>query len=137
MINSCITSVRQKTIVNNTESDWIALEQGVLQGTVLGPLIYNLYINDLNKQIDKTFEIVKYADDTLLFCENNDPQKALKAVEANCSLLLNYFLEHSLQLNAKKTKLIVFSKEHSRKKDEKYTFIVDDKKSYKKSMLNI
>ena len=83
VINSFITNRSQKTIVNNTESDWIA------QGTVLGPLIFNLYINDLKKQIDKTCKIVQYVDDTLIFCENNYPQKAIKALEANCSLLSN------------------------------------------------
>ena len=90
MINSFITKRSQKTIVNNTESDWIALEQGVPQGTVLGPLIFNLYINDLNKQIDKTCKIVENADDTLLFCENNNPQKTIEALKANCSLLSKY-----------------------------------------------
>ena len=104
MINSFITNRSQKTNFNNTKSDWIALEQGVPQGTVLGPLIINLYINNLNKQIDKTCKIVQNADDTFLFCENNNPQKALKALEANCSLLSSYFLEHLLQLNAKKNR---------------------------------
>ena len=67
----------------------IALEQGVPQNTVLDPLIFNLYISDLNKQIDKTCKIVQYADDKLLFCENNEPQKAHRALKADCSLLSN------------------------------------------------
>ena len=104
MIKSFITNRSQKTIVNNAESDWIALEQGVPQGTVPGPLILNMYISGLIKQIDKECKMVQYADDALLFCENNDPQKALKALEANCSLLSNYSLKHSLQLNAKKSR---------------------------------
>ena len=89
-------------------------------------LIFNLYINDLNKQINKTCKIVQYADDTLLFCENKDQQITLEALEANC-LLSIYFLEHSFQLNEKKTELIVFSKKHSRKKDEKFTITQADK----------
>ena len=72
MINSFTTNRSKKTIVDNTGPDWIALEQGVPQGTVFGPLIFNLYINDLNKQIDKTCKIVQYADDIL----NNNKTEA-------------------------------------------------------------
>ena len=118
MIKSFITKRSQKTIVDNTKSDWIALEQGVPQGTVVGPLKFNLYINNLNKQIDKRCKIVQYAGDTLLFCENNDPQKALKALEANCSLLSNCFLEHSLQLNAKKNRTHRFQQKKTFKEKE-------------------
>ena len=127
MINSFITNRSQKTIVNNIEPDWIAIEQGVPQGTVLSPLIFNHYINDLNKQIDKTCKIVQYADDTLLFSENNDPQKALKALKANRSLLLNNFLEHALLLNAKKNRTHSFQQKTFKEKKEKYTITLDDK----------
>ena len=57
----------KKTKKNNTESSWITLHQGVDQGTLLEPLNFNLYINDLNKQLTNSFKLVQYADDRIFF----------------------------------------------------------------------
>ena len=51
--------------VNNVESDWTKLIRGFPQGTVLGHLLFNLYVNDL--QFNIVSNIVQYADDTLFF----------------------------------------------------------------------
>ena len=61
---------QQKTLVKtkNTESNWMSLHQGVPQGTIFEPLIFRLYINDLNKNLTESCKVVQYADDTLLFC---------------------------------------------------------------------
>ena len=52
--------------MNCVKSDWIELKQGVPQNTPLGPLLFNLYVNDLTGQIMEDARIIQYADDCLL-----------------------------------------------------------------------
>ena len=97
-----ITDCRQQPIVNNVKSDWIKLYQGVPQGTVFGPLLFNLYINDLSKNIPTNCKIVHYADDTLLFTEHKDLKKCLRRLEESGKLAHDYFNIHSINLIAEK-----------------------------------
>ena len=49
MMYSFICNRQQKTVVNNTETDWISLHQNVPQDTIMGPLTFSLCINDLTE----------------------------------------------------------------------------------------
>ena len=71
-IHSFINNRHQKTVLNNTKPNWISHHQGLPQGTILGLLIFNLYINDLNKNLTETCNVVQYEDDTILFCDDNN-----------------------------------------------------------------
>ena len=51
-------------MVNGVKSDWAPVLSGVPQGTVLGPLLFSLYINDITEDIDS--ELRLFADDCLL-----------------------------------------------------------------------
>ena len=67
--------------VNNTMSEWVEVTSGVPQGTILGPLIFLLYINDIADDLNATCRL--FADDCLLykcyseFQETNSLQKDL------------------------------------------------------------
>ena len=50
-------------MVNNVYSEWTEINTGVLPGSILGPLIFNIYINDIFHFVDQE-GITNYADDT-------------------------------------------------------------------------
>ena len=56
---------RQRVVVNGEVSNWKAVLSGVPQGSVLGPILFLIYINDLDDDI--TSKVLKFADDTKVF----------------------------------------------------------------------
>ena len=63
-IDSFLCLRQQRVVVNGVKSDWAPVLSGVPQGTVLGPLLFSLYINDISSDIES--EIRLFADDCLL-----------------------------------------------------------------------
>ena len=108
LIKCYLTNRTQKVILQNTSSDWISLYQGVPQGTVLGPLLFNLYVNSMQKINDETCKIVQYADDIFLFVADKCVNTAKQRLETNIAKLVEYFESHRLNLNEDKTEFIVF-----------------------------
>ena len=62
----------QRVKVGDTSSDWQEVRRGVPQGSVLGPMFFNIFINDLFLQI-KTVQLNMYADDGQLYTAVMDP----------------------------------------------------------------
>ena len=48
---------------NNHYSDWLDVEAGVIQGSVLGPILFIIFISDINSYIPQSIELTKFADD--------------------------------------------------------------------------
>ena len=104
---SYLSNRNQYVSINGYESGLAALNCGVPQGSVLGPLLFLLYINDLNQAI-KFCKVHHFADDTNLLCLSNSIKKLNKLVNADLKHLANWLNANKISLNIKKTKMAIF-----------------------------
>ena len=91
----------QYVSINGYESGLAGLNCGVAQGSVLEPLLFLLYINDLNQAI-KFCKVHHFADETNLLCLNNSIKKLNKLVNADLKHLANWLNGNRISLNVKK-----------------------------------
>ena len=75
-IDSFLCFRQQRVVVNGVKSDWAPVLSGVPQGTVLGPLLFSLYINDISSDIES--EIRLFADDCVCYREIKDEKDTMK-----------------------------------------------------------
>ena len=85
------------------ESGLATINCGVPQGSVLGLLLFLLYINDLNLAT-KSYKVHHFADDTNLLCVSNSIKKLNKQVNADLKHLVNWLNANKISLNVKKPK---------------------------------
>ena len=80
---------------------------GVPQGSILGPLLFLLYINDIDYNLLNT-NVKLYADVTVIYSTNKDEAVVYENLERDLNTLMNWCGNNQLSVNIKKTKLVLF-----------------------------
>ena len=97
LLKNYLKNRKQRVVLNGQTSEWRKINSGVPQGSVLGPLLFLIYINDLPDGITSICKI--FADDTSLFSKVQDINKS--ANELNCDLekVSNWAYQWKMQFN--------------------------------------
>ena len=112
---SYLTKRSQYVQYNDTSSSIREIETGVPQGSVLGPLLFIIYMNDIHTVSDK-FSFILYADDTTLIspicsfshCSHNDMNYVSTMINLELTKISDWLAVNKLSLNAAKTKFMLF-----------------------------
>ena len=100
-VREFLTGRRQRVRIGQSFSSWEYVTSGVPQGTVLAPFLFILYINDLQNDLQEV-EILKFADDTKLYCSINGYKDTLKLQE-NLNKMGEWFEKWKMPVNLKKS----------------------------------
>ena len=104
---SYLSGRTQYVSIQGYDSDENPVLHGVPQGSVLGPLLFLIYINDLHKAI-RNSSVYHFADDTNLLNINTSPKKLQKDINYDLKCLYKWLLANKISLNCSKTELIFF-----------------------------
>ena len=108
-IKSYLTNRKQRTKFQNCISD-IEVQSGIPQGSILGPILFVCFTNDLEKQFKNKCKIVSYADDTVLIVTAKEKNMLKTSLENVIKLAQDWYTKNSMKNNIGKTEILIMEK---------------------------
>lgn len=101
-----LVSVRFQNTLSSPRMVW----KGLPQGSVLSPLLYNLYTSDLHESVDSFCDILEYADDIALYYSASSISDSVFRLNSALEYLNEWLINHGLSLASDKSNVVVFSR---------------------------
>lgn len=113
LVNSYLSDRKFTVRVGKEISDPIDITAGIVQGSVLGPRLFNIYVQDI--PMHKNTNLALFADDTAIYAHSNCAEDANNELKTHLKILHKYFDRWKIKLNEAKTEQIVFSRRKNNK----------------------
>uniref|UniRef100_A0A0A9W4I8 Putative RNA-directed DNA polymerase from transposon BS n=1 Tax=Lygus hesperus TaxID=30085 RepID=A0A0A9W4I8_LYGHE len=108
-LHSYLADRQQRVKIESSLSDPRSFRYSIPQGTVLGPLCFIIYINSLLELSGVEGDLISFADDTALITSTSTWAETISKTKENMKKIGQWFSEHSLQMNIKKSNFMAFS----------------------------
>ena len=105
LLKSYLSDRKQRIKLNNIVSSWSEIKKGVPQGSILGPLLFNVFINDIFYFIEHG-TLYNYADDNTISFSSPDFNRLIQVLQKESSTLINWFRINCMQANPEKFQAI-------------------------------
>ena len=109
LLKNYLANCKQRTKVWPSYSDWFEFLRGIPQGSILGPLLFNIFINDIFFEIQKS-NICNFADDNTLYFCSQDLQTVIENLTYDVKNVLTWFKINSMKANPEKSQFMILSK---------------------------
>ena len=120
-LKSYLSDRKQFVKFNDSDSDELTIQCGIPQGSILGPTLFILYINDLHN-VSKILNFILFADDTYIFLSGSNLTDLCNIMSNELKKLDVWFRVNKLSLNVSKTNFMVFGN----KKNEECKIYIND-----------
>ena len=132
-IISYLTNRHQRIKIHSKRSIWSLLTKGVPQGSVLGPILFNIFINDLFLFIENC-DLCNYADDNTLSFSSNTLEVLVQTLQTDAKASINWFKNNYMQANADKFQVMFMKPMRSKTKLPEIFCLENEKLEAKKKV---
>ena len=105
-----LSNREQRVRIKTSYSEWTDIKYGVPQGSILGPLLFNVYLRDLFL-FTEDYEMINYADDNTPYVCEGDMNKIILTLEGSASKLFLWISQNYLKANPDKSHLLLRNNE--------------------------
>ena len=108
LLHSYLVNRKQRVKLGSCKSEWASITKGVPQGSILGPLLFNIFMNDMLYFLEVSCSVSNYADDNTLRYAHSEYTVLKHVLESSSTKAVAWFDDNSMKANPSKFQSLVF-----------------------------